>query len=619
MLRGLPSLSCAPSAHIAPFAFAFLLACSGAPGGSNGADADAVLNEQTDAQDSPTDAAASPGRVDAQLPVQDAAPMSTSDVLGPLDAAPKGMHRNPQRPLACAQPLTRNPESTQLQRLTHTQFVNTLRDLFAGLVPVQALPTIASLPPEPMAGRFSSNAAGRTSSEAATTAREGMVVSLAEASVQDLPRLMGCEASSPAAEDACVDDFIDRFGLRAWRRPLSETERQSVKALFTQARGEFTFEESVSTVVGAMLEAPQFLFRIQEGVGQVNSDGGKLFSGYELAANLSYLIWNSMPDDELFSAAKDGLLLMPAELESQARRMLADPRAREAIASFQQEWLRIERLAAKADAAAKAAGAFPAYTQAQSAALRAGLEAFVADVFWTGDHSLATLLASSKAFVNDSSAAIYGVSAPGTSSLSPVTLNPTQRKGFLTQPAVMAGLAGSRSHSPAQRGAYVSETFLCAPPARDVSTPLLPEPGTGITFRQTYLQTVEAPSCQSCHKGFDGLGLLFENYDGQGVYRTQENGMPVDASGRADGTFDLDGSYANALAFSEALARSQQVAQCGLEHFYEFAVARSLLPEDGCLLDPLTDAFIASGTNMQQMLIDFVKSSAFRFRSGVAP
>lgn len=540
------------------------------------------------------------------------------------DAAPprpKGPHRNPEHPLVCSRPLTENPASSPLVRLTHFQYVNTLADLFAGLVAEADLPRVTSFSIGTKAGVFSNNAADQSLSETDMATREAAVVTLANAAVKNLSRLMGCEASTQTSEAACVDTFIEGFGSRAWRRPLRDPEREALKDLFLEARKEFDLSDSVNTLVGALLQSPQFLYRVQEGIGDVGEGKSKRLNAYEVASNLSYVLWSTMPDDELFAAAKDGSLLLTEEVEKQARRMLKNVRARPTIRLFAREWLRVERLAERAHAGVKDATTYPSYKRLQSDGLVAGLEAFLDDAFWEGEHSLRRLLTSSRGFVNDASAAIYGVPPPNKSEVVGFDLNQDQRRGLLTQPLVMAGLGTANAQSPSQRGAYVMSTLLCAPSPSDDMVRKLVEVNNRneLTLRQVVQKTVQPPACQTCHNRLDGLGFLFENYDGVGTYQTHERALSIDASSSVEGTYDLDGPYANAVGFAESLARSEQAAQCAVQHFYEFAMARSLLPEDGCIIPSLTDGFVRNGTDIHQLVIDLVKSSAFRFRSAATP
>jgi len=540
------------------------------------------------------------------------------DPMMPPDA--DSLNRNSSFPLTCARPVVENPNASQLQRLTNSQYVNTLKTLFSGIVPDGAVPQYKDLPDELKEGStFSNNVLSQLGSDAATQARESATLTITGEATKDLGKFMGCQAKDAAAEGGCVDSFIDTFGTRAWRRPLGSDEKGALKALFTEARKAMDFAPSVQTMVGAMLQAPQFLYRLQEGTGDFVAGLGKRLSDYEIASNLSYAIWNSMPDAELFDLAKKGELTSVAQIEKQALRMLDAPAARDTMLKFQREWLHADRLETLADANTKDKPTFPDYTLAQSSASMKGFEAFLKDAFWEGDHSLKQMFTSSKGFVNDDSAALFGVKKPGSKDLVSVDLNDKERKGILTQPFFMAGWANDKYQSAILRGAYIMEGILCAPsppPPPGTITKLkdVPQRNT-LTQRQVVEMTVEQGSCAGCHKTIDGYGFLFDNYNAVGAYTTKDGTIDLNTSADIGEGFDKPATYENGVKFSEALATSPQTAQCFVQHMYEFVTARPPVDEDGCQIAPLTDSFLADGTDMKKLLLNVIKSPSFRYRS----
>ena len=532
---------------------------------------------------------------------------------------PGSLERNPTAPLTCDRSLFENPSASQMSRLTPKQYTNTLKDLFVGLVEDSAMPKQENFEEQLAEGLYSNNVLRQLGSTPITDAREEAVLKITESALRDLPKLMGCQPKDASAESGCVDTFLENFGLRAWRRPPTKAESDSLKALFAAARKDLEYNQSVRTVMGAMLQSPQFLFRVQEGTGDVGEGMTKKLTDFEVASNLSYLFWNTMPDKDLFDSAKKGNLSTSAQVEAQARRMVQDPRTRESLRQFQHEWLQTARLETQANWKVKDRTDFASYGQDQYDALIRGFDAFLDEAFWEGDKSMKNLFTSSKGFVNDASADIYGVSKPGTNNMTKVDLNPSQRKGLLTQPFIMAGWAGEKAQSGILRGVFVMDHLLCAPappPPDDVATEIKDVPNRDeLTYRQVVEMTVEQGKCAGCHKTIDGYGFLFENYDAVGAYKTKERNLNIDASGEVAGTLDLNRRYNNGLEFTEQLAKSEQVAQCVVQNFYEYATARGSIPEDGCMIAPLTDAFLKSGTNLQEILVEIAKSPALRFRS----
>jgi len=546
------------------------------------------------------------------------------DIDEPEVEPPSGdsLKRNPSHPLKCERPITENGKTSPLARLTDDEYMNTLRDLFDGVVSKSKLPKRSDLPAEPREGLFSTNVSTQTvESNRADVYLDG-ALSVAGEAVKDIDGLMGCEPSKESEEADCVEGFIEDFGLRAWRRPLTDDEKEDAMNLFKSSRDEFDFETSVQSVVAGLISAPQFLYRIEKGAGKETDDSGLRLSSYEMASRLSYLLWDSMPDPELFEAAEDGKLLAPDDIEEQARRMLADDRAHEAMASFYDEWLQLDRVHARLSADKKATGdgePYEGYGEDQANDLIESLNRFLDDAFFNGDHSMKRLFTSNRGYVSDNIADIFGVDGPGKSGFKRVDLPEDERSGLLTQPGFMGGWSHETEQAPILRGAFIMEHILCAP-SPDPPDNVIPEirdvPNReDLTYRQFVENTVQQGACKGCHEVIDGYGFLFENYDGIGAYQTKERHLDIDATGTVRGTLDLDGDYDNGIEFSKKLAQSEQAAQCIVQNYYEYAMARGRVKEDGCAIAPLTDGFIEDGMDFHTLVTRLVRSSAFRFRT----
>ncbi len=532
---------------------------------------------------------------------------------------PDSFLRNPEHPLSCDRAITENPLTSPLFRLTDEQYENTLRELFAGLVQEADLPKARDLPTEATEGLFSNDTSIQRLSGTRADLYESFSYDVAAKAVNDLPKLMGCEAKNEGAEAGCVSSFVDNFGVKAWRRPITSEEKQAIEGLYASARKELDFKTSVQAVVAGFIGAPQFLYRLEEGTGGETESKARQLSGYEMASRLSYLIWDSMPDANLFQAAKAGKLSNAKDVQSEAQRMLEDPRARGAVANFYHQWLHLERVESRLLPSKKDTVVYPDYGDVQYQGLLASLDAFMEDAFWEGDRSMKRLFTSNRGFVNDATAKIFGVEAPGSSDIEAVDLPMAQRQGLLTQAGFMAGWAHATEQAPILRGAFIMENILCSPPPMppdDVNLELKPvENRDAITYREFVTNTVERGTCKGCHEVIDGFGFLFENYDGIGAFQTKERHLDIDASNTVIGTYDLDGPYENGVDFSQALAKSEQAAQCMVEKFYQYAMARQMVAEDGCAIAPLTDEFIADGLSFPGLVAKLVRSPAFRFRS----
>jgi hypothetical protein len=312
--------------------------------------------------------------------------------------------------------------------------------------------------------------------------------------------------------------------------------------------------------------------------------------------------------------------------------MIADDRTKKAVWEFARQWLDLQRLAGLAEA--KDGSKFPMWSSTISSSLSDGLRAFVQDSLLGDGGSLGKLLTSNKAFVTDKTAFVYGVNAPSGSNLGSVDADSSKRQGLLTQAYLMAGLAKQANHSPVLRGVFVLERVMCAPPPPPpngmIPQATNPLPADAkVTTRQRLVMEHEGQggSCKACHEYIDGVGFGFENFDAIGQYRTQEEvagtKLDVDPSAKVVQTFDVNGSYGSGIDLAKKLAGSEQVAQCFAEHWYRYALARSLTmkddttvaQEDGCNVAFITDAFVNAKGDFKTLLSNVVKSPAFRYRS----
>lgn len=529
----------------------------------------------------------------------------------------RSLNRNPDHPLVCDKPLGKNPVIGQLVRLTNVEVTNSVRDLLFGTASDRAPKN--DLPVDNTAG-FSNNVANQFSAQKLLVEGFDRMFADAAAKAAANPQaLAGCSPKSADEELTCGKKFIAEFGRRAWRRPLKEDEKKRLEDFFAKGRTDFGFSGALETTVAAMLQSPQFVYRLESGIGSPDSNSVKNLSSHEIATRLSYFLTNSIPDAELVAAADKDQLRSAGEIEKHATRLLSGSAAREIATEFHSEYLdlpRWNRLARSKDAKA-----YPNFKPETAASLEAGLGKYVDEMFWSDGANLTDFLSAPVAWVDKNSAPIYGVQAPDGSNLAKVSLDETKWGGVLTQAGLMAGMGHTTEQASIIRGAVMLEKILCAPsppPPPNVSLIIPPAPtGEKLTYRQRVERTVEVGSCRSCHVKIDGVGFLFENYDGVGAYQTTEQGLPVNASGKLEGTLDMDGSYANIVEALKPIAKSEQVAQCVAEHWYSYAMSRAAIEEDGCEIAAVTDAFVESKGNFQTMLVAIAKSKAFRTTTSV--
>jgi hypothetical protein len=488
-----------------------------------------------------------------------------------------------------------------IARLTNTAYVNTLGDLFPGW----ALPT-PSLPADVVVGEFDNNSLAQSPAAALIDIYSSNAEAIAATLTEDLPRLLGC---SPVTL-ACGQTWALDFARRAYRHPLSTQERDRLIALYTNDATGGDVALAVSLVIQGVLQSSSFLYRAEVGV-PVSTELAAL-TDYEIASRLSYFLWESMPDEALLGAAADNALSRTDGIAAEARRMLDSPKARAAIARFQAQWLRFD----KVGGLMRDSNIYPSFDADVGDALSTALTMYVDKVFWDLG-TLEALLTDSHAFVNDALAPIYDVDANG-STLQWTDVGAARRSGILTQAGLLAAFAHPQSSSPVLRGVFVLERLLCAetpPPPPGVQTAVPPPPeGDTRTGRERLEQDHEQGSCAACHRVIDGVGFGFEHYDAIGAWRDTENGKPIDASGTIVGSADLDGPFNGAIELGQKLAHSEGVRRCVTAKFFEYGLGLDENHVDEASVAAITAQFAGTDFDMRELIIQLVTSDTFRYR-----
>lgn len=495
------------------------------------------------------------------------------------------------------------PGTAGLRKLTPFEYDNTVEELLGATTKPGA-----SFPAGQLVLGFDNNADATGASTLAVEQYQSTAETLAAAAVKDLPKLMGCTGGAAAAEDACAKGFIKAFGLRAFRRPLTTAELDRFTRFYTNSKAANGFGDSVRMIVEAFLQSPHFLYRVEGG-----TKAGSMAGPYELATRLSYLIWSSMPDENLFSAVAAGRLKSAGDVALQAQRMLADDRAKRGVNNFFGQWLELSRLQ-RLD---KDAETNPTWTPTIAGRLRQETEAYIQDQVLGGKGNLKSLLTDTHSFIDADLAKFYGLAAPSGSGFSRVSLNAKQRAGLLTQGSLLAAAAKPRQSSPVARGYFVRDRLLCSPPPpppANVDTKL-PEPDGTATTRQRLEQHRSNPSCRGCHELLDPVGLGFEHYDAVGLWRDKDAGKPVDATGKITSAGDADGTFDGAIELASKLAGSEAVQGCFAKQFFHFAFARGETDDDACTLDALTVALSGNESTFARFIATVTQTDPFIYET----
>ncbi|MCA9689268.1 MAG: DUF1592 domain-containing protein [Myxococcales bacterium] len=490
------------------------------------------------------------------------------------------------------------------RRLSHFEYQNTLRDLF----PHIQVPQI-EMPADPSSEGFDNDGEALVPSTVLIEHYDNTAREIARLATDDLPTLLGCD---PADGEVCAEDFVRRFGERAFRRPLTDQEVADFSVFYAEPPGDADFRAGTELTLQLFLQSPQFLYRLE-----IPAEGDELpgpgefapIGAYELASRMSYFLWSSMPDDELRAAAGSGGLASTADIEAQARRMLADPKAKDAFLHFHEQWFDLGRV----DTVSKLPEAN--FDDATRDAAKQEARMFVEHVIFDEQGTLGDLLTSTRTFVNDRLAGLYGVAAPAPDTWVEVELDPSQRAGFMTQIAFLSGHGHPLNPSPVLRGVYSLKDVLCWPlgaPPPVAAAMMIPEAPPDQTNRETYDNLTSADECAFCHDIINPVGFTFEHYDTLGQWRDVDNNQAVDASGHFQ-----DLSFANAPDMMGQLADYPDVHRCVSKKWLRFAYGGGRVLLDPDILGETEAAFAEVDYSITELMIAIVTHP--RFASYAAP
>jgi len=521
------------------------------------------------------------------------APLACVGIIGP---APSGTQSN----VTSGSPVL----NYAMVRLTNVQYTNTLHDLFPNLTF-----TDPSLPNENVVSGFTNMASGQTATALLIQDFQTAAAAMAGAVSSQFSSVVSCTPTNTTDEDNCAQSFITSFGKQAYRRPLTSDESNRLYTFYQAQRASEDFPTALTDVIQVVLQAPSFLYRLEGGT-QAPNGGPVPLTPYEVASRLSYFLTNSMPDATLMQAADANQLQTADQVEAQARRLLMDPRAHDAVAKFHYDWLNLATL----QGMTKDPTDFPNFTTTIGNELATSVTQFLEHEFWD-ENSLTSMLTDASGYVNSDTASYFGVSSPGSSTPQLTPLDSTQRAGILTQPGLLAGLANTVDDSPVHRGVLVLNSFLCSPPpppppSVNPSPPPL-VPGMPTTVRERLTQSHALGSCAVCHNVIDNIGFAFENYDATGAWRDTDDGLPVDSSAQLTGT-DVDGSFVGAIALSQRLSQSHQVAQCIAYSWLRYALGLDTTQVNLAAAQSISDQFTSAGEAFSELLVDIVGSDYFR-------
>jgi hypothetical protein len=425
-------------------------------------------------------------------------------------------------------------------------------------------------------------------------------------------RIFVCGHPKGGHKPDCAGRIVQNLIERAYRRPVTKDEVDSKVMLVRQAQKQGdSFEEGVEVALQAVLASPNFLFRIERDPKPAPATpSSHAINEYELASRLSYFLWGSMPDDELFRAAKAQQLRKPGVLEQQVRRMMSDPKARNLVDNFAAQWLQLRNLGRTKPDPAR----FPTVDDELLDAMRRETSLFVEAVI-REDRSIVDFIDAPFTYLNGPLARHYGIAGVDGEEFRRVQLDPERRGGVLTQGAILTVSSYPTRTSPPVRGKWVLENLLgTPPPPPPPNVPVLDESklGESQSMRARMEQHRKDPTCAACHKLMDPIGFGLESYDAVGAWRTMDGKFSIDTSG----TLPDGQTFQGAKDLKQILrAQSETFTRNLAEKLLTFAVGRGLESYDRAALDQICSKTAANGYKFSAMVSEIVNSKPFQMRS----
>jgi hypothetical protein len=500
----------------------------------------------------------------------------------------------------------RDPGNVVMRRLTHSEYDKTVRDLLGDTSsPARVFPSGTN-----GSTGFDNEGAALSMSPLLFEKYSDSARTLVETFLASDKRSLVITCDLATEGEACADSSLSAFARRAFRRPVTDEEKQRLADLIRVAvvEGE-SLEMGVALAMRAILTSPKFLYRIE-----VDPDPRAVtphaLSGHELATRLSYFLWSSTPDDALLSAADAGDLNTLPAISTQVARMLSDAKAQGFVQDFTGQWLGLRALATLTRDATE----YASFNDALKSSMETETQLFFGS-FLNEDKSVTELLSANYSYVDSALAGLYGLVEVPSSGFAKVSFGDAPRLGLMTQASVLTASAKVNGTSPPKRGKWVLGQLLCSePPPPPPNIPALVEEAvpTG-SVRQKFEEHEKNTGCSGCHALMDPIGFAFENYDAIGAYRTvDDNGFDVDSSG----VFPDGRTFSNAVELASDIASDPEFASCLTQRLFVYATGRRDTDADACALSDVLAAASEHGTTLGALVTALAESAPFTERRG---
>ena len=424
-------------------------------------------------------------------------------------------------------------------------------------------------------------------------------------------KIFSCRPSKEAQEEPCARRILATLARQAYRRPASAADVRGLMAIYQIGLAEGGFERGVEKALEALLVSPSFLFRLEKDPAGIGPATPYPVSDIELASRLSFFLWSSIPDEELLILAERGRLRDPAVLEKQVRRMIADRHSTALVDNFAGQWLHLRNVArVKPDEVL-----FPEFDAELRQAMKRETELFFEDVL-RDNRSVFDLLTGNKTFLNEQLARHYDVDKVYGPQFREVELSDPRRGGLLGQASILTVTSYPNRTSVVIRGKWILENlFSMPPPPPPADVPELEDAGNDgrhLTLREAMARHSTNPTCASCHARLDPIGFALENYDAIGRWRSEDGGVPIDASGELPGGVKFDGptelKRVLAMDFRDAFAAT--VA----EKLLTYALGRGLEYYDKATVRSIVRQAERNEYRLADLIASIVQSMPFQMR-----
>ncbi|PYS28889.1 MAG: hypothetical protein DMG11_11045 [Acidobacteria bacterium] len=425
-------------------------------------------------------------------------------------------------------------------------------------------------------------------------------------------QIFTCKPSSATEEPVCARQIISKLARKAYRRPVTQSDLDNLIGFYQRGRNEGgNFESGIEAAIQLLLASPDFLFRFEPDTANAAPGGVYRISDLDLASRLSFFLWSTIPDEELLSAAAQGLLKDPAVLERQVKRMLKDPRAKALVDNFAGQWLYLRNL----KTINPDFETFPDFDDNLRQAMKKETDLFIESII-REDRSVMELLNANYTFVNERLARHYRMPGIYGTDFRRVTLKDDNRRGLLGQASILTLTSNSTRTSPVSRGKWILTNILGLPP-----NPPPPEilalkeksdAGKPTSLRERMEQHRANPTCAGCHRAMDPIGFSLENFDAVGQWRNTDEGVKIDPSGTLFNGTNVNGP----VSLRQALASRPEIfTGVSTEKLMTYGLGRGIQYYDMPAVRSVLKSARPTDFRFSSMVLGIVKSVPFQMKT----